>query len=66
MQHWMPLNARYEKFGATMYNGELKGLGEGTASLVYDKRNIITKINASIDRKYRVLEIPRSNTLRSG
>lgn len=68
MQHWMPWNAKYEKFGATMYNGELNGLGKGTASLVSDKRDIITQISASIGRKYRVLplEIPKLITLCSG
>lgn len=51
-----------------MYNGELNGLGKGTASLVSDKRDIITQISASIGRKYRVLplEIPRLITLCSG
>lgn len=57
MQHSMPWNARYEKFGATMYNRELKGSGKGTASLVSDKRDIITKMSAFIGRKYRVLRL---------
>lgn len=40
-----------------MYNRELKGSGKGTASLVSDKRDIITKMSAFIGRKYRVLPL---------